>query len=393
MVYTGRYEPFQSAHYRKWKQCGYYGKNNVWVSTTQSATVTEPTQCHPHSKHFVYRVWLHSFSINNTMHRPDGCVIANSFQHAFEILQRKRLDDIFVIGGAQIYEQAMQLKSCQRVYCTTVLSNAVTDTSISIDRTAFRMSKQSVFQEHKGIKYCFREFERREHDELQYLNLVPPPLSFMFDCQTCARFNVCSSTERSDQTGQELAPSLFLVQRLALDIRVRNTVSRWGSIFVTMCFRCLQQNECFGAGLLKNYFGLSRVLQTRTNFLYEKQQKDIWWRNVHIFRPNVYTFGTRMDLENSLIAAGWHIAKRVTLDQCMDFSGDTLVLCTLVRRAGLLVVSMFPIDKDADYTGQGVDQLTHVIETIKTNQTSRRILMTAWNPTGTASKRSFINTL
>ena len=33
-----------------------------------------------------------------------------------------------------------------------------------------------------------------------------------------------------------------------------------------------------------------------------------------------------------------------------------------------------------DYTGQGVDQLVQVINTIKTNPTSRRIVMTAWNP-------------
>ena len=35
---------------------------------------------------------------------------------------------------------------------------------------------------------------------------------------------------------------------------------------------------------------------------------------------------------------------------------------------------------DADYDGQGIDQLTQVINTLKTDPFSRRIIMTAWNP-------------
>ncbi|XP_064400622.1 thymidylate synthase-like [Halichondria panicea] len=37
-------------------------------------------------------------------------------------------------------------------------------------------------------------------------------------------------------------------------------------------------------------------------------------------------------------------------------------------------------DMHADYSGQGVDQLAQVIETIKTRPNDRRIIMSAWNP-------------
>ncbi|KAN0065545.1 Thymidylate synthase [Thecaphora frezii] len=37
-------------------------------------------------------------------------------------------------------------------------------------------------------------------------------------------------------------------------------------------------------------------------------------------------------------------------------------------------------DCDADYTGQGVDQLREVIDKIRNNPTDRRIVMSAWNP-------------
>ncbi|MBU0611878.1 thymidylate synthase [Patescibacteria group bacterium] len=35
---------------------------------------------------------------------------------------------------------------------------------------------------------------------------------------------------------------------------------------------------------------------------------------------------------------------------------------------------------DSDYTGQGVDQLKNIIETLKTNQRDRRMIVSAWNP-------------
>ncbi|GAB1301058.1 Thymidylate synthase [Apodemus speciosus] len=37
-------------------------------------------------------------------------------------------------------------------------------------------------------------------------------------------------------------------------------------------------------------------------------------------------------------------------------------------------------DMDSDYSGQGIDQLQKVIDTIKTNPDDRRIIMCAWNP-------------
>lgn len=46
------------------------------------------------------------------------------------------------------------------------------------------------------------------------------------------------------------------------------------------------------------------------------------------------------------------------------------------------------MDMHADYTGQGVDQLAQVIETIKTRPNDRRIIMSAWNPVGKCGSSS-----
>ena len=38
------------------------------------------------------------------------------------------------------------------------------------------------------------------------------------------------------------------------------------------------------------------------------------------------------------------------------------------------------VDRYTDYTGKGIDQLGWIINEIKTNPTSRRLIMSAWNP-------------
>jgi thymidylate synthase len=43
-----------------------------------------------------------------------------------------------------------------------------------------------------------------------------------------------------------------------------------------------------------------------------------------------------------------------------------------------------------DYTGQGIDQLAHVISTIKSNPTDRRIIMTAWNVSRIFSRNTLL---
>jgi thymidylate synthase len=44
------------------------------------------------------------------------------------------------------------------------------------------------------------------------------------------------------------------------------------------------------------------------------------------------------------------------------------------------------VDHRTDYTGRGVDQLRHVVETLKTNPDDRRMIVSAWNPTQLAEQ-------
>jgi thymidylate synthase len=44
------------------------------------------------------------------------------------------------------------------------------------------------------------------------------------------------------------------------------------------------------------------------------------------------------------------------------------------------------VDHATDYTGQGVDQLRHVVETLHTNPNDRRMIVNAWNPSQLAEQ-------
>ena len=46
------------------------------------------------------------------------------------------------------------------------------------------------------------------------------------------------------------------------------------------------------------------------------------------------------------------------------------------------------VDMHTDYTGQGVDQLAEIIETLKRNPNDRRMVMSAWNPSGETTLES-----
>ena len=87
-----------------------------------------------------------------------------------------------------------------------------------------------------------------------------------------------------------------------------------------------------------------------------------------------------MDQENSWIRTACLIVKKETSVQFTDFNGGKSQLISLLispRHFGAKYVDMH-----TDYTGQGVDQLQQVIDTIKKDPNNRRIIMSAWNPAG-----------
>ena len=103
--------------------------------------------------------------------QADGATIARSFEDAIRILQEEyneQLADIFVIGGASIYEAALESPLCFRIYLTRVQGDFKCDTFFPEFENDSKFKEvenldekiPQGIQEDSGIKYTFHVFEK-----------------------------------------------------------------------------------------------------------------------------------------------------------------------------------------------------------------------------------------
>ncbi|OQR77513.1 dihydrofolate reductase-like [Tropilaelaps mercedesae] len=100
---------------------------------------------------------------------PNDVQIARSFEEALELAQNIRRPDkaverIMVIGGTQVYEEAVRHRSIDTVYLTEILAEFECDTFLNLDETKFAdvydvaVSKDE--QEENGIHYRYRVLKK-----------------------------------------------------------------------------------------------------------------------------------------------------------------------------------------------------------------------------------------
>ena len=88
----------------------------------------------------------------------EGCIVCHSLEEALEEAKKVEQKEIFIIGGGQIYSQA--LNSVDKLYLTFVQGKFGADTFFP-DYSAFKkVVYESPLQEDAGYKYKFVELER-----------------------------------------------------------------------------------------------------------------------------------------------------------------------------------------------------------------------------------------
>ncbi len=94
---------------------------------------------------------------------PEGVFHAKSLEEALSFLQNKKnnVGEIFVIGGAQIFQQALEHPSCQKIYLTCIEKEFSCDTFFPDVLHQFTEISRSVLCLDQGIGMTFRIFVRK----------------------------------------------------------------------------------------------------------------------------------------------------------------------------------------------------------------------------------------
>lgn len=93
-------------------------------------------------------------------HEPNykvlGCIVVHSLDEALR--QAQGADEVFVIGGGQIYAEALPL--ADKLYLTYIDKEIEGDVFFPDYSDFKKVVSESPWQEHEGLKYKFLELER-----------------------------------------------------------------------------------------------------------------------------------------------------------------------------------------------------------------------------------------
>lgn len=231
------------------------------------------------------------------------------------------IEKVFVIGGSQIYLEALKDPRLEYVYKTQINEDVKSDTFFPKLRfNDFSLVTQSELYKQKNLSFTFNKYKRINTDEIQYLNLAQNVLD--------------NGLEKNDRTGTGVLSTFG--NQLKFDIRHHLPVLTTKKVHL----------DAVAKELLWFISG-----KTNTKILFD-QGVGIWNGN------STYDFNYKQGFPDRI-------------------EGDLGPLYGMQwRHCGAKY-----IDCNTDYTGKGVDQIQNVIDSIKTNPNDRGHIISAWNVT------------
>tara|TARA_E500000331_G_scaffold356906_1_gene416723 strand:- start:4423 stop:5826 length:1404 start_codon:yes stop_codon:yes gene_type:complete len=298
------------------------GNGNNAVVMGKNTWNSIPEKYRPLSNRFNIVITRDKFDKEKSRDYPDDIVLCGCLDEAIHFVDNlSYIEDIFVIGGQELYYQSFYHARLYRIYKTLVDTNK----SIKYDTfvptnipSEFFLKDISELKTYGSYKYQFQTFVK--HQECQYFNIIKDILR--------------NGSSRNDRTGTGTL-SLF-GQNMKFDLR-DNSIP----VFTT--------KKVFWRGVVEE------LLWFISGYTYANILKN---KDIHIWDKN----GSREFLDN----LGLTKRREGDLGPVYGFQW---------RHFGAKY-----IDCNTDYSGEGIDQLARVIDLIKNNPTDRRIVMSAWNP-------------
>ncbi|KAI8109843.1 hypothetical protein M9434_001122 [Picochlorum sp. BPE23] len=284
--------------------------------------------------------------LSRQMEEEGGMVVKRSLEDAMAYLQKDlagSLENVFVIGGGEVYKEALASPLLSAIHLTRVEGDVDCDTFMpEVDETRFKLWHAGSPRRDTpdGMRYSFLCYTRvnvddddvaaraidalpvgmaRQHEEFQYLDMIQEIID--------------EGTFRGDRTGTGTYSKFGKTMRFNL----RHT------------FPLLTTKRVFWRGLAEE---LLWFIKGSTN------ATELSDKGIHIWDGN----GSREYLDS----IGLTEREEGDLGPVYGFQW---------RHFGAEYSNMH-----ADYSGKGVDQLNDLIHKIKNNPNDRRLVLTAWNP-------------
>ena len=300
-----------------------------------------PTHLRPLSGRLNVIVTVHEAErIRAETNQHDNVLIASSLSHALTSLSSPRynavISNVFLIGGASLIREALLSPSLHHIHLTQVLKDIECDTFIPAIAASDSLQLDIVgdVTVEGGIPYQFLTFRRT----------TPSPSSSRASSSSCnpEEQQYLSLVERIISTGSRKGDRTGV-----------GTLSLFGEVLrfdLSRSFPLLTTKRVFFRGVVEELLWLIRGCT---------DSKELAKRKVHIWDSN----GSRAFLDK----LGFTEREEGDLGPVYGHQW---------RHFGAQYV-----DCHTDYTGQGVDQLQAIIQTLRSNPNDRRLLMSAWNPT------------
>ncbi|KAJ4957444.1 hypothetical protein NE237_024555 [Protea cynaroides] len=289
----------------------------------------------------------------------ENVIICGSMTSALELLAASpyclSIERVFLIGGGQIFKEALNLPGCEAIHVTEIETNFECDVFIPpIDSSVFQPWYSSFSLVENNIRYSFVTYVRVRTSAALSSEV-------MFDSSfDNTKFEIDKFTFLPEMIFERHQEYLYL--RLVQDIISNGN----------------QKDDRTGTGTLSK-FGCQMLFNLRKSFPL-LTTKRVFWRGV---LEELLWFISGSTNAKVLQEKDIHIwdgnSSRDYLDRIGLGDREVGDLGPIYgfqwRHFGARYTNMH-----ADYTGQGFDQLLDVIYKIKNKPDDRRIVLSAWNP-------------